>query len=125
MAWPAVTSRPLTMPISGPWSSSASTWSRRGGALLGRGRHPGKLVGVTQLEPGDVDDLLGMAIEMGQGIKRRGQHGFIETLNASRLLQLSISDGGEHSVCLAHHRVQAPEQLVLGDGAAFGKLAGP
>ena len=57
-------------------------------ALFRSGWDPFEPIGVAELAAGNVNDLLHVAVEMGQAVPDRGQDGFIETLNATRCEKL-------------------------------------
>ncbi len=70
-------------------SASASPLGLSGWcALFGRGWCPGKLVGIAQLQPGQVDDLLGVAPEVRHAVEDRRQPGHVEALNPADLHKL-------------------------------------
>ena len=52
-------------------------------ALFGRGRRPGELVRIAQLQPGHVDDLLRVAPEVRDAVEDRRRPGHVEALDVA------------------------------------------
>ena len=57
--------------------------SSNGGTLLWSRGRPGELVRIAQLQPGHVDNLLGMAPEVRNAIEDRRHAGHVDALDAS------------------------------------------
>ena len=77
------------------------------------------------MEAGDLDDLLGVAAEVLQRFPDRRKHRFVEALEAARLQQPGLSQGGQGRIRLGRHRLQPTDQLVLRDRPPLGELSGP
>src|SRR5262245_17484116 len=108
-----------------PWSVTHSLPRSCWRALFRRCRRPGESIGVAQLQARDVDNLLRVPIEMGHAIKDGAQHRFVKPLDAARFEELSVRDLGEHGIGLAHHCLEAANQLRLGDRSALGEFLRP
>src|SRR5262249_20612285 len=79
-------------------------------ALLGCCGCPGERVGIAQLQPGHVDDLLRVTPEMRNTVEDRRYPGHVETLNASDFSKLPGIDTSQDTLRFLDDGIEAAHQ---------------